>query len=1429
LVNKNIIFIWLLSFLVSSNCYSSYIYEIVGNSSTEEGYNIWVPQNILRFEVKLNGTIATFTVRKVDNSKFTSTGYMYLIPGTYENKPGCDKKTVYENSTRTITFQDDQNDHDYITGSKEFYARYETTNQHGTGYAWVGPLTIQKKSLPFPKPTGLYESGLTSNTVTLRWDDINGVTKYFGVLKKGSNSNPDICSTDCISGTLRDNKWEIDTWIEPGTKYYWYVRAHEPREGDWSSSGSFTTKTDPFPKPTGLYESGLTSNTVTLRWDDINGVTKYFGVLKKGSNSSPDICSTDCISGTLRDNKWDIDTWIEPGTKYYWYVRAHEPREGDWSSSRSFTTKTDSQNKSPSSPSIDCPSSAVKNEDVNVSITAGSDPDGDQVKVECTATNANYNNSNPFVSSWYSSGGKTTTANFTFNSSGTQTIWCVTWDEHGEGSSSRNKNITINDPPNRSPSSPSISCSSSAEKNETVNVSVTVGNDPDGDQVKVECTGSNANYNDSNPFVSSWYSSGGKTTTANFTFNSSGTQTIWCVTWDEHGEGSSKSTKLIFIDDEEPFHGSSVTKPTGLSATDITSNTVKLNWSLINGSTEYYCVIHKGSYDFDPDNCSADSDCFEGSLENNYWDITSWLEPDTYYYWQVKVSKPSQSEWSLRDTFRTNPILIKIFIDAANSNVTKVFLSPFTYENKDFFLSSDGLVFSVSPEGLVYIDKNALKPISNVPLMSVCRIDLFNDNYNLIGHVRFNYNKSDFIKEKQIELFLKLHTGLPTNTEQYPGWDYYESKNEYPVSMLIPPDNNKYSIDNSRQPLLLVHGVGGSFPYWDDGSEYNRPLELNKYYDTWQLYYPYDGEIKTSGEILSRAISDILQGNAFNTGKYLAPRINIVAHSMGGLVTRSYIQDDYYRKDIEKFIMLGTPNHGSHAAYRIFYNMYGGFAEVFKNKDNEAPAYKQLSPASNFLINLNLNLIQNEIYNDSNSLVVAGINDMFMMGHDEINNQDDGVVAVSSASLLYKDVPLILVDYDHTQLPCRIPLSIITSFLSNMDDETFISNDAVKGFWKNSKELKPPWSLNEDEGIITMTAKIRDDFFTYPYFYFSGDNVLLISQRGTDLIVGPGSTLANKTWLKKNVNSGHYFSIKNYHDPEINEIGVNFDEGIYDIVFCRFIDGSYPKERYKVVEGFSFKHLQTNMLEVNISDADKDIINASSEIDKEPSLKRMNDKAYFIDNTVESITFLINVDNEYTMPENYNMYLIDPDEIVIDSNYAQINSNITFQENIKHAFAYYHVKNPKSGLWKLKYNPKVSVEVSVPVISDLNTVINIPDKDYRINETIPIEIKIELLPTCSDPLLENNLLFLSTESDTWRIREQLSFNIIADMSGYTTTFLPTQVGTYQIKTSFSCINNSDKVKRSSRKFVDVKNIDNKTIISKKTEEPSGCFVQTIQK
>ena len=68
-------------------------------------------------------------------------------------------------------------------------------------------------------------------------------------------------------------------------------------------------------------------------------------------------------------------------------------------------------------------------------------------------------------------------------------------------------------------------------------------------------------------------------------------------------------------------------------------------------------------------------------------------------------------------------------------------------------------------------------------------------------------------------------------------------------------------------------------------------------------------------------------------------KVNIIAHSMGGLLARTYIQGSKYRNDIDQLVMVGTPHKGSANMYLHLgrrrsqvYRRSIGWVEVFHGR-----------------------------------------------------------------------------------------------------------------------------------------------------------------------------------------------------------------------------------------------------------------------------------------------------------------------------------------------------------------------------------------------------------------------------------------------------------------------------------------------------------------
>lgn len=111
-----------------------------------------------------------------------------------------------------------------------------------------------------------------------------------------------------------------------------------------------------------------------------------------------------------------------------------------------------------------------------------------------------------------------------------------------------------------------------------------------------------------------------------------------------------------------------------------------------------------------------------------------------------------------------------------------------------------------------------------------------------------------------------------------------------------------------RPPVMLVHGFTGDTTTWAALAEHLRTQK----FDAVNRNYPGTPQstILDIGEDLADRIAE--QRRDYARADIKLSRVDIVAHSTGGLFARSYIQglSGDYQGDIRKLIMVGTPNHG---------------------------------------------------------------------------------------------------------------------------------------------------------------------------------------------------------------------------------------------------------------------------------------------------------------------------------------------------------------------------------------------------------------------------------------------------------------------------------------------------------------------------------------
>lgn len=167
----------------------------------------------------------------------------------------------------------------------------------------------------------------------------------------------------------------------------------------------------------------------------------------------------------------------------------------------------------------------------------------------------------------------------------------------------------------------------------------------------------------------------------------------------------------------------------------------------------------------------------------------------------------------------------------------------------------------------------------------------------------------------------------------HPKFMSWPNEQNHPITLQIVNNETvnpekEYLIKIVRPSLLMVHGI------WSNGRDsfgkMHKAFRKNDNYKYYQIIkVNYDGTIFNSKNIsvLKRYI-ETLKDNAilFNTS---LEKIDIVAHSNGGLFTRHYIQSGDYLNDVNKFITLNTPHSGTQVANLLLSSGAKGFASNF--------------------------------------------------------------------------------------------------------------------------------------------------------------------------------------------------------------------------------------------------------------------------------------------------------------------------------------------------------------------------------------------------------------------------------------------------------------------------------------------------------------------
>ncbi len=233
---------------------------------------------------------------------------------------------------------------------------------------------------------------------------------------------------------------------------------------------------------------------------------------------------------------------------------------------------------------------------------------------------------------------------------------------------------------------------------------------------------------------------------------------------------------------------------------------------------------------------------------------------------------------------------------------------------------------------------NEVLKVNTLPLASITLVESTGEKYGVVKAVKWKDDEFDLFHDPI--KFVGQAVDLDGMITEYKwesdrdgvfGTEPIVSYNNlslgmHTISFHAKDDNGMWSsspatrkVEVMKPPTLLVHGLCGKHKNWkwQEGEKVGNGYQIHR-----MSISPSDerfsyGALKVSEEVKKLA------------NKHGIPKVNIVAHSMGGLNSRWYIQNPGYRLDVNKLVMLGTPNHGSTLAVVMKPFSSGNHATIF--------------------------------------------------------------------------------------------------------------------------------------------------------------------------------------------------------------------------------------------------------------------------------------------------------------------------------------------------------------------------------------------------------------------------------------------------------------------------------------------------------------------
>jgi fibronectin type 3 domain-containing protein len=197
-----------------------------------------------------------------------------------------------------------------LGASARFYYKVSALNSGGEEGPQSATVSATTLAVPPEAPQGLSAAALSSSSIRLTWNTVAKAGSYKIYRSRTAGGDyADIGNSDVTNYT--------DTDLNGLTAYYYKVSAlgSDGVEGALSNSATASTPEDPLPAPQGLSAAALSSASIGLSWDPVEGAASY-KVYRSGSGDG-NYAALDTSSTTSYTN-----SSLAPSTAYYYKVSA---------------------------------------------------------------------------------------------------------------------------------------------------------------------------------------------------------------------------------------------------------------------------------------------------------------------------------------------------------------------------------------------------------------------------------------------------------------------------------------------------------------------------------------------------------------------------------------------------------------------------------------------------------------------------------------------------------------------------------------------------------------------------------------------------------------------------------------------------------------------------------------------------------------------------------------------------------------------------------------------------------------------------------------------------------------------------------------------------------------------------------------------------